>query len=766
MLVQTTIIGALGPTNTGKTFRAIERMKEFPTGMLGFPLRLLAREVYDQLVKSLGVEFVALVTGEEKKIPLRPRYWICTVEAMPLEREVDFLAVDEVQLAAHRQRGHIFTDRILNARGRLETWFIGSPSIRFILQSLVPTIRMQTYERLSTLTSDGVYTLGQLPKRTAVVAFTAARVYELAEHISNRRGGVAIVMGALSPRARNAQVQLFQKGDVDYLVSTDAIGMGLNLDLSRVAFADIRKYDGVRKRDLDLAELSQIAGRAGRYRHNGSFGTLDRCRPLDFEVIRNIEGHRTEALRSVFYRNSSLDFTSLGSLMSSLLIKPGVYILKGAPFDTDVQVLEYLAQQREVQSTFRGLEKVELLWTACQIPNFRQLLLERQAEIALEIALEVLSKGALSDAFMTRKTQHLAEHAGGIDAIMARISQVRLWSYVSFRESWVLNARRFQKVCADIEDRLSDDLHTTLVERFVPRRSKSRTKGIDVQGAFSGLASLHAQLLDRAEALNALPSLLDAPDTEITFEKSGVCKCRGERLANVIVGKQLLDVRFRVTPEFQRLFPNAPDQLKMEQKTQRALTRLLLPLANKLSALEWSNDSSVERGLAYQLKAGLGLIPIDKAQLLIDELSAQRKVALAKKGLLIGEHCVMISGVLRGETGSVRRKILDWSRDHYPEPLNQGVPAFRLEKSVSLNAQVRADLFQGGYITLSGYCLRLDLLERIIRRLNSAEPGDYTPAQAALMLSQDFGIKLAAARKVASKIMLGQSDKQLLSQGL
>lgn len=437
---RSSIILALGPTNTGKTFRALARMREHESGMIGLPLRLLAREVYDKLVLDLGEDEVALITGEEKLIPRSPRYWVCTVEAMPVEREVNFLAVDEIQLMSHHERGHAFTERLLNARGKKETWFIGSETMVGLVRRLVPTAELLQFPRLSRLRCEGSYRLSALPPRSAVVAFSVSRVYEIAERIRAKRGGVAIVLGALSPRARNAQVEMYQAGEVDYLVATDAIGLGLNLDIDRVAFADTHKFDGRGERALDLSELAQIAGRAGRYHTDGAFGTLSPRPPFSLDVATAIEQHALGAQKVAYFRNSDLDFSSPRALVGSLRETPRHAGLVLPPEPVDAQVLGLLLKQEQILSLTSNEHRLRLLWQVCQIPDYRKLMIDEHAWLLGEIFVELSKTGVLSDEYLRKKILRLREHSGDIDAIVGRIASVRTWAYVSQHASWVENS--------------------------------------------------------------------------------------------------------------------------------------------------------------------------------------------------------------------------------------------------------------------------------------------------------------------------------------
>ncbi len=386
------LVAELGPTNTGKTWRAIERMLEHDSGMIGLPLRLLAREVYDRVSARVGEARVALVTGEEKRVPPHPAYWVCTVEAMPVGQPVDFLAVDEIQLCAHRERGHVFSDRLLHARGRRETWFLGAESMRQALRVLLPEVTFRRSERLSSLTSFGARSLKSVPPRSAVVAFSTERVYELAHALRELRGGVAVVLGGLSPRTRNAQVAMYQAGEVQYLVATDAIGMGLNLDLERVVFASLSKFDGFEHRPLAVDELGQIAGRAGRHVQNGQFGTLTSAPPLDPRSVSDIEAHRFPSVQRLVWRSVELDFKSPSALLDSLSAAPDQELFTRVERADDLDALKALAGDDEVAGLAADPDGVALLWEVCRIPDFRKGLLGEHVRIVKDVFLQ-LSKG-------------------------------------------------------------------------------------------------------------------------------------------------------------------------------------------------------------------------------------------------------------------------------------------------------------------------------------------------------------------------------------
>ncbi len=461
----------LGPTNTGKTHLAIERLLAHSSGIIGFPLRLLARENYDRMVARKGVKSVALITGEEKIVPAGARWYSCTVEAMPLDRAAEFVAVDEIQLCADPDRGHVFTERLLHARGLVETMFLGAETIRPLLHRLVPQAEIETRPRLSQLTYAGPAKLVRLPPRSAVVAFSAGEVYAIAELIRRRRGGCAVVMGRLSPRTRNAQVQLYQNKEVDFLVATDAIGMGLNMDVDHVAFARLSKFDGHRPRRLTAAEVAQIAGRAGRGMRDGTFGTTATCPPLDDDLVRAVEGHEFEPLEQLYYRNAALDFTTLDTLLATLTAAPPRPGLVRGPDATDLETLEALSHEDDIRRMARGRRMVRLLWETCQIPDFRKLADDTHTRLCARIFGHLANEGTIPTDWLEGGIAALARTEGDFDTLMQRLSGVRIWAYIAARSDWVRDAPAWQARTREVEDLLSDALHERLMTQFVDRRA-------------------------------------------------------------------------------------------------------------------------------------------------------------------------------------------------------------------------------------------------------------------------------------------------------
>ena len=466
------IVAVLGPTNTGKTHLAMERMLGHASGMIGFPLRLLARENYDRAVRVKGRRHVALITGEEKIVPAHARYFLCTVESMPVDRRVAFLGVDEIQMCADADRGHVFTDALLSARGEDETMFMGAETIRPLLRRLVPEAEFLSRPRFSTLTYSGQRKITRLPPRSAAVAFSAADVYAIAEVVRRQRGGTAVVLGALSPRTRNAQVAMYQAGDVDYLVATDAIGMGLNMDIDHVAFAATRKFDGQRVRELTPAELAQIAGRAGRHMNAGTFGTTADVGPLDQETVDAIENHRFPPLAALFWRNAHLRFTSLDALRRSLAVPPEMPGLVRAREADDEAALAALSADADIARLATGADAVRLLWEVCRIPDFGNLMSDAHTRLMGRIYRHLMGPaGRLPTDWVADQVVRIERTDGDIETLVQRIANVRTWTYVSYRGDWLADAGHWQERTRAVEDRLSDALHERLTQRFVDRRS-------------------------------------------------------------------------------------------------------------------------------------------------------------------------------------------------------------------------------------------------------------------------------------------------------
>ena len=473
------ITAVLGPTNTGKTHLAIETMLSFESGMIGFPLRLLAREVYDKVIKKISVDKVALITGEEKIIPTNAKYFLCTVESMPIDKHLDFVGVDEIQMCADHERGHIFTDRLLNMRGEKLTMLMGSNTIKNIISKLDGDIEFINRERLSKLTYAGHKKISRINRKTAIIAFSAEEVYAIAELIRRQKGGAAIVMGSLSPKTRNSQVELYQSGDVDFLVATDAIGMGINMDLDYVFFSNLKKFDGKKLRKLNLSEIGQIAGRAGRYLNDGSFGITGDCKEITAEDVELIEGHKFEEIRTLFWRNSNLNFNNPLSLIKSLEEKPQMGWLRKIHECEDEKALKYFLKDKNLINLDFDKKILSLLWECCQIPDFVKKTYGNHYEVIGNV-FKYLSSGKqqITDEFMRLQLIKLDKLEGNVDSLSNRIANVRTWSYVSNKNNWTENQDYWIEKTKHLEDRLSDRLHEELTKTFIDKRASVLARGL------------------------------------------------------------------------------------------------------------------------------------------------------------------------------------------------------------------------------------------------------------------------------------------------
>lgn len=721
------ITAVLGPTNTGKTHRAIERMLEHPTGMIGLPLRLLAREVYDRVTARIGERHVALITGEEKRVPAHPRYFICTVEAMPMDREVDFLAVDEVQLGTHRERGHVFTDRLLHARGLNETWFLGSDTVRRLLERLVPTARICRHPRLSQLRGRLPTSLGSLPKRTAVVAFSASRVYELAERIRHKHGGAALVLGALSPRTRNAQVALYQSGEVDYLVATDAIGMGLNLDVSHVAFADINKFDGRESRALELAEMAQIAGRAGRYLDDGTFGVLAPRPTLPKAVVRALEHHEFPAETQLFWRNSTLDYSTIESLVESLRRAPGRRELRSIKPAEDHQALLALSAKPEVRSRATTPELVSLLWEVCQIPDYPQLLFELHVNLLSEIYLQLTGDAQrLDSSWINQQLRRIDRVDGDIEALMGRIADIRTWNYVSQHSAWLEPGVSLAERSRDIEDRLSDALHERLVTRFVERRQRHASSRVAIANRTLRAArgNPFAQLLTQATTTLADPigeqtrftdSLVDAQHEQFRIDVQGRLWFSERLVGKLLPGGDLLhpDVQVRLEPD-----PGQGAASRVRRRLLafcRDLVEILLAPLHHPALDELSGPA---RGLVYQLGQGLGTVRVSECHGQLSEITARDRQLLSSSGVRFGQDYLFLRRLL--EPTAIEQR-LGLACAHFGA-VPQVAEQMATHSSVLCVEEVAA-MFPAvaGFVRVGPLLLRVDLFEQLGALLRNCE---------------------------------------------
>jgi ATP-dependent RNA helicase SUPV3L1/SUV3 len=747
------VLALLGPTNTGKTYLAIERMLEHRTGMIGFPLRLLARENYDRVVQLRGADSVALITGEERIVPRRPSYYICTVEAMPLDRRVEFLAVDEIQLAADRERGHVFTDRLLYARGTAQTMFLGAETIRPLLKELIHEVETTTRPRLSTLRYAEPKKLGRLPRRTALIVFSVADLYGLAERIRHESGGAALVFGALSPRARNAQVGLYQGGDVDFLVATDAIGMGLNLDIDHVAFTGLAKFDGQGPRHLRPAEVAQIAGRAGRHVKDGTFGATSDLGPFPRPLVEAIEHHRFDPLTSIFWRNPDLNFATLQSLRHTLERRPPHARLVRMKQADDHRALEALMGDQEIATLARGPEAVERLWQVCQVPDFRNVMTEAHTRLLGQIYRYLNGpERRLPEDWVAAQVAAIDRTEGDTDTLLARIAGIRTWTYVAHRAGWLLDPAHWQQRTRQIEDRLSDTLHERLTERFVDRRAaviaRHEPGELVVQRSVDGEVLVQGLRAGRLEGFHFIPEpgardsarglvaaanralrqdiggrvteLEEAPAEAVSLRPSAELLWRGAAVARLVAGDEALQPRLELVPS-ELLDP------KMKERVRRRLAAWLeAELRRELAGLFTLADAPLTgaaRGLAFVLLQALGTIPRRRLGAQIAGLAPADRKTLARLEVVLGRESVFVSSVL--SPAALARRALLYAVRH-------ARPMLALEwtrPSAARDPQIPTDSYlASGFVPVASRAVRADRLERSLAlAYRHASGGSFAP---------------------------------------
>lgn len=743
------VTAVLGPTNTGKTHLAVERMLAAAGGMIGLPLRLLAREVYDKVRLRAGDHAVALVTGEEKIIPAQPRYWVATVEAMPPEVKVPFLAVDEIQLATDLERGHIFTDRILHMRGQEETMLLGAGTMRPILEKLLPQTQFISRPRLSKLTYAGPRKLSRLPRRSAIVAFTADTVYAVAELIRRQRGGAAVVMGALSPRTRNAQVALYQSGDVDYLVATDAIGMGLNMDVDHVAFASTRKFDGFSFRNLTPAELGQVAGRAGRFLSDGTFGVTGEAEGFDGETVDRLENHNFEPARVLQWRNRDLDFRSLDTLRKSLGRLSDEEGLTRAQATPDIEALEAVCRDESLQAVISNREHVQRAWDVCQLPDYRNISPAEHAHLVARILTFLLRKpGTIPEDWLARQLSYCENTEGNIDALSQRISHVRTWTFIANRPDWLEAPLYWQGRAREIEDRLSDALHHKLTERFIDRKTSvlvrrlAKKEGlmssideggvITVEGEEIGriaglsftpaaaLAGSDARLL-KAAAVQALVTevaaratvLSTCADTELKLARTGEILWQGNAVGRIQSGDHRFKPRAEVVAD-DLLAPALRDEVR--QRLQKFIERLLVLQIDPLIKLDEAEQlEGTVRGIAYRLAENYGVLPRDLVAAEVKGLSQEDRAKLRALGVRFGAYTLFVPLLLKPAPTEIRL-LLWWLEHNKADSESVQVP---VPPTNGLTSTVADATTPEGYYQLCGYRLcgrravRVDMLERL-----------------------------------------------------
>ncbi|GJD42494.1 hypothetical protein AFCDBAGC_0332 [Methylobacterium cerastii] len=758
------VTAVLGPTNTGKTHLAIERMLAHPTGMIGLPLRLLAREVYLRVVARVGVDKVALVTGEEKIKPDRPRYWISTIEAMPRDLDVAFVAIDEIQLSADMDRGHVFTDRLLNQRGREETLLIGSSTILPLVQSLIPNVHTTTRPRLSTLTYAGEKKLGRMPRRTAIVAFSAEEVYAIAELIRRQRGGAAVVLGALSPRTRNAQVELYQSGDVDYLVATDAVGMGLNLDVDHVAFAATWKYDGTRFRKLTPAELGQIAGRAGRHLSDGTFGSTGRCRPFEPEMIERLENHDFDPLRILQWRNPDLDFRSLDALQASLDVHPSEPGLTRAPMGEDQQALEILMKEDDFRAMASGASAVRRLWDVCGVPDYRKVHPQVHADLVAELYRFLMKgmAGRIPDTWFAEQVAMIDRTDGDIETLSRRIAHGRTWTFVANRPDWLRDPEHWQGETRRVEDRLSDALHERLASRFVDRRTSVLMRrlrentmleaqitpdgDVTVEGQHVGhlhgflfvpdaSAEGHEAKTLRSAAEKGLAGEIEsraerfsaAADASLVLSHDGVIRWTGAPVAKLAPGDKIFAPQIRLLADDALAGPAREKVVaRLDAWLKAHVTRLLGPLIEIETAADLTG---LAKGIGFQVVEALGVLERARVAQEMRTLDQDGRGALRRHGVRFGAYHLFLPALLKPAPRTLAAQL--WALQ------NGGLEQRGLDEighlagsgrtSIKVDPEIAKGLYRAaGFRVCGERAVRVDILERLadlIRPAVSYRPG-------------------------------------------
>ncbi|RUX75492.1 helicase [Mesorhizobium sp. M7A.F.Ca.US.001.04.1.1] len=756
------VTAVLGPTNTGKTHLAIERMVAHESGIIGLPLRLLAREVYARVCEKVGAHKVALITGEEKIQPPGAKYSVCTVEAMPRETDAAFVAIDEVQLAGDLERGHIFTDRILHLRGRQETLLLGAATMQSILQRLLRGVSVVTRPRLSHLAYAGSKKLTRLPRRTAIVAFSADEVYAIAELIRRQQGGAAVVLGALSPRTRNAQVALFQSGDVDYLIATDAIGMGLNLDLDHVAFAQNRKFDGFQYRNLTAAELGQIAGRAGRHLRDGTFGVTGQVDPLDEDLIKKIEGHDFDPVKVLQWRTAHFDFASLDALKRSIETNAPVEGLTRALPAVDAQALEHLSRDEDIRALTTNAKRVALLWEACALPDYRRIAPAQHADLIASIYTDLARHGHVDENYMAEQVRRADTTEGDIDTLSHRIAQIRTWTFVSNRPGWLADQAHWQEKTREIEDRLSDALHERLTKRFVDRRTSvlmrrlrentmpeaeiSSTGTVLVEGHHVGELQGFRFTADqtaggedakavRTAAQKALAAEFEAraerfgasANGDIALGSDGTLRWIGAPIGTLVSGEDALKPRLVLLADEQLTGP-ARDKVaaRAERFVNFQIESLLKPLVDLKNA---DQISGIGRGIAFQLVENFGLINRRDIAEEMKSLDQEGRAALRRLGVRFGAYHVFVPALIKPAPAGLVTLLWALKNDGKDKPgFGDVVHALASGRtSVVIDPAFDKTFYKlAGYRNLGRRAVRIDILERLadlIRPATNWKPG-------------------------------------------
>ena len=747
------ITAVLGPTNTGKTHLAIETMLSFDSGMIGFPLRLLAREVYDKVVKKTGLEKVALITGEEKIIPDNAKYFLCTVESMPIDKQLDFIGVDEIQMCADHERGHIFTDRLLNMRGEKLTMLMGSNTIRKIISKLDDDVEFVNRNRLSKLSYSGHKKISRINRKTAIIAFSAEEVYAIAELIRRQKGGAAIVMGSLSPKTRNAQVNLYQSGDVDFLVATDAIGMGINMDIDHVYFSNLKKFDGKKLRKLNLSEIGQIAGRAGRYLNDGNFGVTGICKEMNEEEVDLLENHKFDDIQTLFWRNSNLNFNNPLALIKSLDERPQKSWLRKIHECVDEKALKYFLRDKNLENVELHNNNLSLLWECCQIPDFVKKTYGHHYEVIGSVFGYLNSnKGKITDDYMRLKLIKLDKLEGNVDSLSNRIANVRTWSYVSNKNNWVENQNYWIEKTKLLEDKLSDRLHEELSKTFIDKRASVLARGLkqdmelDTKILGNNEVMIEEQFIGRIKGLKLeLDLKKGALETDIKSLKKAARQTVGpelEKRVQKIIDTGLVELAddFKIywdKSSIGRLIPGkdylnpgleliVDDILDYDQK-QKLITFLKKWLKSKINNILKSlvdiknldeKNTSI-KALAYQLYENNGVLRRDQVSEYLINLKQEDRKILRDLGVKFGRYHIFLHKLIKPEAVSLRTML--WKNFHQ-KYFNLKPPAFGLNFLEDRSKNNKYFMLLCGFEQFDNFFVRIDILERLFMKIiNSNE---------------------------------------------
>ena len=745
------ITAVLGPTNTGKTYLAIETMLSFESGMIGFPLRLLAREVYDKIIKKIDLTKVALITGEEKIIPSNAKYYLCTVESMPIDKNLEFVAIDEIQMCSDFERGHIFTDRLLNLRGEKLTMLLGSSTMKKIISNLNADIEFINKKRLSKLTYVGHKKISRIDRKSAIIAFSTEEVYAIAELIRRQKGGAAIVMGSLSPKTRNAQVALYQSGDVDFLVATDAIGMGINMDLDHVFFSNLKKFDGKKLRRLNSSEIGQIAGRAGRYLNDGSFGITGDCSEINSEEVESLETHKFEEIRTIFWRNPNLNFNNANSLLISLDEKPNEEWLRRIHECEDEKVLKHFLKDLDKYKIKNNSKELVLLWECCQIPDFVKKTYGHHLEVVSKV-FEFLtsSKGRITNKYMKEQLSYLDKLDGNVDSISNRIANVRTWSYVSNKVNWVENQDYWVERTKSLEDKLSDRLHEELTKSFIDKRASVLARGLKQDSLFNTKIIDNRKVVIDDQFIGELKGLkldldlkVGALDTDIKSLKKAARQSISPELQNrikKIINNDLIELKedFKIywgefpiakllpgkdylKPEFNLIIDDMIDtseQKKLQVFLEKWINKKInLILKSLIDLKNYKDNKSNIRALAYQLYENNGVIKREDVIDYTKALDQKERKILRDIGVKFGRYHIYLHKLLKPEAVSLR--LILWKNFHQ-KYFNFKPPTFGLNFLESKKTLNKNFMLICGFEKFDNLFVRIDILERLfIQIINS-----------------------------------------------